>query len=111
MKLIFNILKKISHFAMISFIFYSVFILGAFYGEYKTIGQTPQDFFIDDISYKWEVSQGAPAILTDQINAYNNVIKNIWYSLFFMVMVFFFDYFIDKPNHFVTKIKERFKNG
>lgn len=104
---IWNSLKTISRTGFMIFLFLAVFNLGDLYGTYSEEGESINNFFTKQTRYEWDSIEAPPKIVTDQINAYNHIVRLIWIALIFSFGVMFFDYFIDPENHFVTTIKNK----
>lgn len=88
----------------------SILNFGVLIGRYNSRDKSIGEFITTKIEYKWKTTDAPPIDLKNQIADYNLVVTDIWLALGCAFIVMFLDYFIDKPNHFITKIIDYLKN-
>jgi len=115
MEMVWLLLKKISYSLFLIMLFLACFDLGSSYQkhyaetgdnlnqwlefkkEYKNIEVLNKDSIDDPLKYTYY----------ERVNDYKLIVSRIRLSLLFIFLVTFFDYFLDKDEHWFTKAKER----
>ena len=97
---------RITMLYLIAWVFIST---GIFYERYKEPQQTFIQYFTTSKTLDTSNQESINYAL-EATGFYNNIIKLIWICLILSSIIMALDYWIDRDNHFITKLKERAKN-